>query len=125
MCDDSFTPVAKMEPCELSKSKTLNLSLITIPRKNIDRLYGTAEAWKGSLSFSNRSFVLCSGADDEYDFCGVLKGETLKINVYDHKLRNLQLNKDRYTIKFRLFVGEQELLSCILLTANVKYTVML
>ncbi|KAM3928085.1 lymphocyte antigen 96 [Leptodactylus fuscus] len=74
MCDDSLTLVLKMEPCELSRNVAFNWSFTGIPRKNIDRLYLAVTVWKDSVTVSDLRYVICSGADDEYDFCGALKG---------------------------------------------------
>ncbi|XP_077126781.1 lymphocyte antigen 96 isoform X1 [Ranitomeya variabilis] len=91
MCDDSFPPVIKLEGCDLSRHTHGNISMKVIPRKNIDRLYATVEIWKESVTVSVTKVELCTGVDDEFDFCGALKGETLTI-LHQRKLfKRLQL----------------------------------
>ncbi|XP_040288185.1 lymphocyte antigen 96 isoform X1 [Bufo bufo] len=91
MCDDSFEPVVKMEPCELNKA--VNFSITMIPRKNIDHLYSIVEIWKESVTVSQKRHVMCSEENDEYDFCGTLKGETLNAYYHGFSSRKLQLLK--------------------------------
>ncbi|KAM4027555.1 lymphocyte antigen 96 [Anomaloglossus baeobatrachus] len=122
MCDDeSFAPVIKVEGCELSKHTYMNISLTAIPRKNIDRLYAMVEIWKESVTVSFTRFELCTGVDDEFDFCGALKGETVTFFYDGRFFRKLQLLKGLYTVKYQLLVGEkEELLLCFLGTLKVK-----
>ncbi|XP_075684330.1 lymphocyte antigen 96 [Rhinoderma darwinii] len=115
MCDDSFPPVITLEPCELNRNRIMNFSMTIIPRKDIDRLYSKVQIWKESVTISDRKYVLCNGFDDEFDFCGALKGETLNLFYYDINIRKLQLIQDGiYTLKTLLLVGEKEeqLLCC-------------
>ncbi|XP_040288186.1 lymphocyte antigen 96 isoform X2 [Bufo bufo] len=119
MCDDSFEPVVKMEPCELNKA--VNFSITMIPRKNIDHLYSIVEIWKESVTVSQKRHVMCSEENDEYDFCGTLKGETLNAYYHGFSSRKLQLLKGQYTVRIGLYVGEkEELLSCFLMALKVK-----
>ncbi|XP_069815742.1 lymphocyte antigen 96 [Dendropsophus ebraccatus] len=121
-CDDSYTPVIKMEPCEINKDTRVTLSLTIIPRKDIGRLYARVQVSKDSVTVSDFRYVLCSGYDDEFDFCGALKGETLKLSYQDFRYLK-QLIKGLYTIKIHLFVGEkEELLACFIVTVNLKFS---
>ncbi|XP_077126782.1 lymphocyte antigen 96 isoform X2 [Ranitomeya variabilis] len=125
MCDDSFPPVIKLEGCDLSRHTHGNISMKVIPRKNIDRLYATVEIWKESVTVSVTKVELCTGVDDEFDFCGALKGETLTI-LHQRKLfKRLQLVEGEYTLKAQLLVGEKrELLMCILGIVKIKAALM-
>ncbi|XP_056378989.1 lymphocyte antigen 96 [Hyla sarda] len=116
-CDDSFIPLIKVEPCELHKNARMNFTMTLIPRKNIDRLYAKVQIWKGPVTVSDRRYVLCTGLDDEYDFCGALKGETLNLFHHDLKFRKLQLIPGLYTINIHLLVGKkEEMLACFIIT---------
>ncbi|XP_069816062.1 lymphocyte antigen 96-like isoform X2 [Dendropsophus ebraccatus] len=84
-CDDSYTPVIRMEPCEIYMNTYANFSMTMIPRMDIDRLYSRVQISKESITVSDRRYVLCSGYEDEYDFCGALKGETLNISYQDFR----------------------------------------
>ncbi|XP_072007802.1 lymphocyte antigen 96 isoform X2 [Engystomops pustulosus] len=89
--------------------------------KNIDRLQARVQIWKDNLSVSDRKYVLCTGVDDEYDFCGALKGETLKLYRSGRAFTHQYLFEGLYTMKAHLLVGEkEELLSCFTLTLNLK-----
>ncbi|XP_073532850.1 lymphocyte antigen 96 [Phyllobates terribilis] len=121
MCDDSFPPVIYLGGCELSRHAHVNISLTLIPRKNIDRLYFTMEVWKEAVTVSVTKAELCTGADDEFDFCGVLKGETLTVLYQGKAFKRLQIIPGQYTMKYQLLVGEkQELLTCVLGILKVK-----
>ncbi|XP_075128060.1 lymphocyte antigen 96-like [Leptodactylus fuscus] len=93
MCDDSFTPVVKVEPCELSRNTALNYSFTVIAKKNIDRLYSVVQVAKESVTVSERRYDLCSGADDEYDFCGALKGETVSFSSHGRSPKKMQFSE--------------------------------
>ncbi|XP_075128227.1 lymphocyte antigen 96-like [Leptodactylus fuscus] len=120
MCDDSFIPVVNLEPCELSTKVPLNWSFTGIPKKNIDRLYSVVQVAKESVTVSERRYDLCSGADDEYDFCGALKGETVSYSSRSRIVKRMLFLEGVYTFKVKLFVGEEELLACFLVTLKVK-----
>ncbi|KAG8570603.1 hypothetical protein GDO81_011345 [Engystomops pustulosus] len=121
MCDNSPLPEITVEPCALSKTNPINFTMTVIPRKNIDRLQARVQIWKDNLSVSDRKYVLCTGVDDEYDFCGALKGETLKLYRSGRAFTHQYLFEGLYTMKAHLLVGEkEELLSCFTLTLNLK-----
>ncbi|XP_073406878.1 lymphocyte antigen 96 [Dendrobates tinctorius] len=125
MCDDSFPPVIKLEGCELSRHTHGNISMKFIPRKNIDRLHVIVEIWKESVTVSVTKVDLCTGVDDEFDFCGALKGETLTILQRRKLFKRLQFVEGEYTIKIQLLVGEKrELLMCFLGIVKVKAALM-
>lgn len=49
-----------------------NVSLVA--GMNMDNVYLAVEIWKNSFKISEGKYDLCTGIDDEFYFCGALKG---------------------------------------------------
>ncbi|XP_075069770.1 lymphocyte antigen 96 isoform X3 [Mixophyes fleayi] len=122
LCDESDHPVINMEPCVFRRNVYGNLSVTFIPRMDLDHFYATVEVWHKSMKLLDGRYELCSGVDDEFDFCGGVKGETQVLGLYNESLQKLPFVKGIYVIKVHLFAGQkEELLFCMDFTMNIKY----
>ncbi|XP_077349011.1 lymphocyte antigen 96 isoform X2 [Lithobates pipiens] len=74
LCDDNNHFSLSMDPCTSTWKEKVNFSMTFIPRMNVDIAYATVEVWKNALKISEGRYDLCTGIDDEFDFCGALKG---------------------------------------------------
>ncbi|XP_030409142.1 lymphocyte antigen 96 isoform X3 [Gopherus evgoodei] len=63
-------------PCSFSESHW-KVTLSLIPRNDIIFLEGSVNVWYDAANILEQKKVICSGFDDDYSFCGTLKGETL------------------------------------------------
>ncbi|MEE6509845.1 hypothetical protein FKM82_028168 [Ascaphus truei] len=70
--DEKNHPTVSVEPCV--RHTKVNISITWIPRMDLHRLYVVASIWHESRKITKYKYDLCSGTDDEFEFCGVLKG---------------------------------------------------
>nr|XP_005306836.1 lymphocyte antigen 96 isoform X1 [Chrysemys picta bellii] len=63
-------------PCSFSESRW-KVTLLWIPRSDIIFLESSIHVWYDAANLLEWKKVICSGFDDDYSFCGTLKGETL------------------------------------------------
>ncbi|XP_062489159.1 lymphocyte antigen 96 isoform X2 [Pezoporus occidentalis] len=66
-----------LTPCSTMNKSTWNAALTWIPRSDIIFLKIVFNVWYDGAKALHWKEVICSGADDEYSVCGMLKGETL------------------------------------------------
>uniref|UniRef100_A0A6I8NN39 Lymphocyte antigen 96 n=1 Tax=Ornithorhynchus anatinus TaxID=9258 RepID=A0A6I8NN39_ORNAN len=57
------------------------LYLFFVPRRDVTELSVAIQVWLNSVQVAKFTERLCRGFDDEYSFCGVLKGETINVTV--------------------------------------------
>ncbi|XP_072267146.1 lymphocyte antigen 96 [Pyxicephalus adspersus] len=120
LCGDIPEPTFSMEPCLFNWREHVNFSVTAIPRLDLDYLYATLEIWNDKKQFSNTRYDFCSGTDDEYTFCGALKGETIRLN-FRTKLSPYPYIKGKFLGKFRVYAGQkEELIMCADFTLNNK-----
>ncbi|XP_015271676.1 PREDICTED: lymphocyte antigen 96 [Gekko japonicus] len=75
------TLVFGVEPCNLNDFSKWKGTLFWIPKRDLTFLRTITALWyerKKVLEWRN---VLCTGEDDDYTFCGALKGETVNTTV--------------------------------------------
>ncbi|XP_073487917.1 lymphocyte antigen 96 isoform X1 [Aquarana catesbeiana] len=120
LCDENHHFSFSVDPCTSTWKEEVNFSMTFIPRMNLDNAYVIVEIWKNSLKISEGRYDLCTGIDDEFDFCGALKGET----ITGHKKRTLSalpFLKGTSFGKFRVFAGQkEELILCVDVTLIYK-----
>ncbi|XP_075439382.1 lymphocyte antigen 96 isoform X2 [Ascaphus truei] len=147
LCDEKNHPTVSVEPCV--RHTKVNISITWIPRMDLHRLYVVASIWHESRKITKYKYDLCSGTDDEFEFCGVLKGDetipptfsmnpctidlqtkmtisgtwipkTARINmVYD--MEKLSLPQSSYILHFQIFAGEkEELIFCFNISLITK-----
>uniref|UniRef100_A0A7N4NU11 Lymphocyte antigen 96 n=1 Tax=Sarcophilus harrisii TaxID=9305 RepID=A0A7N4NU11_SARHA len=83
-CDDKKPiPTINVRPCLSWNYTKGNLSLYYVPRRDLKDLYFNIHAeFKSSVILPHRKEIICHGADGDYSFCNILKGETLNATVY-------------------------------------------
>ncbi|CAM5089719.1 unnamed protein product, partial [Eretmochelys imbricata] len=63
-------------PCSFSEGRW-KITLLWIPRSDIIFLEGSMDLWYDAANVFQGKEVICHGFDDDYSFCGTLKGETV------------------------------------------------
>ncbi|OCT74818.1 lymphocyte antigen 96-like [Xenopus laevis] len=120
LCDENDHPIAWIYPCVYDKSKYMNASLTWIPRSDLHHLSVKLEVWHQLMKISEEKFELCTGMDDEYYFCSIIKGETVSFSTY-RSLSKMPFPKGNFTFNIWVYAGEQEKLSfCVNVTLIVK-----
>ncbi|XP_038244357.1 lymphocyte antigen 96 isoform X2 [Dermochelys coriacea] len=107
-------------PCSFSESRW-KVTLLWIPKSDIIFLEGSMDLWYDAASILQWTEVICHGFDDDYSFCGTLKGETVN-TTFELSGLKMPLPKGIYTILLRLFsvLSEKNLLLCMNVTLLMK-----
>ncbi|XP_053104358.1 lymphocyte antigen 96 isoform X3 [Hemicordylus capensis] len=63
------------EPCSFKGNSRWKGSLFWIPKADINVLTGCVRLWHANSKVLEWKGALCKGVDDDYSFCGALKGE--------------------------------------------------
>ncbi|KAM9163752.1 lymphocyte antigen 96 isoform 2-T3 [Pangshura tecta] len=115
--DDAF--FLSLVPCSFSESRW-KVTLVLIPRNDAIFLEGRINVWYDGVDILTLKKVICSGFDDDYSFCGTLKGETLNTTFEISGLK-MKLQKGIYTL-FLTVSGpsEKNLLLCSNVTLLIK-----
>ncbi|KAG8441923.1 hypothetical protein GDO86_010923 [Hymenochirus boettgeri] len=67
-----------------------------------------SEVWHESLKLSHHKYILCTGTDDEYSFCGTLKGETIQFSAKNKTIFSIQITKGTYLFIMKVLAGDEE-----------------
>ncbi|XP_051825991.1 lymphocyte antigen 96 isoform X2 [Antechinus flavipes] len=121
-CDDKKPiPTINVRPCLSWKQTKGNLSLYYVPRRDLKDLYFNIHAeFKSSIILPHRKEIICRGADGDYSFCNILKGETLNATVY-FSFSLLKFLKGFYIFIAEAFsAGMQDSLFCCNITLKIK-----
>ncbi|XP_044279996.1 lymphocyte antigen 96 [Varanus komodoensis] len=114
----------KVEPCSLKNNSVWKGFMFWIPKADLSVLTGRVSLWfQGSLSLKWNA-VLCHGEDDEYSFCGTLKGETINTTV---RISGAQprYKMGKYIVIFEGFAGHfNNLIICMNYTFVIKQNLM-
>ncbi|XP_017934821.1 lymphocyte antigen 96 isoform X1 [Manacus vitellinus] len=124
-CDSTaHTFVFNLTPCSIMKTKVWKATLYWIPRSDITFLKIVFHVWRNGERAFNWKHLLCSGADDEYSLCEMLKGETL-VEEFDIKGLRIQFLKGNYNIIIQGFSDDSEnnMVICLNFTMIVKQDV--
>ncbi|XP_067409940.1 lymphocyte antigen 96 [Emydura macquarii macquarii] len=110
----------RIYPCFFSPGEW-SATLFWIPRSDIIFLKGTLSVWYNAAKVLDSKHVVCHGFDDDYSFCGTLKGETMNTTIRLSGLR-IKFLKGIYTIIIRGFSdhSEENLLICLNATMTIK-----
>nr|XP_032640660.1 lymphocyte antigen 96 [Chelonoidis abingdonii] len=116
--DDVF--FLNIVPCSFSETRW-KVTLSLIPRSDIIFLEGSVNVWYDARNILAQKKVICSGFDDDYSFCGTLKGETLNATFEMSGLK-MKLPKGIYTVFLTLFTdpSQKNLILCRNVTLLVK-----
>ncbi|XP_030071500.1 lymphocyte antigen 96 isoform X1 [Microcaecilia unicolor] len=121
LCDSSRTKVwysicdninkhsvsASIDPCTFSQGFKFNFSFSWIPRHDLINLHATVDVWYKSLKVNGNVYILCTGTDDVYIYCGTLKGETITLTK-EIRFTKIKLEPGVYTIFAQLITVDQE-----------------
>ncbi|NXW53794.1 LY96 protein, partial [Eurystomus gularis] len=121
-CDT--TPHAFMfnlTPCRIMNNSIWKAALTWIPRSDISFLKVVFNVWYDGSNVLHWKEVLCSGADDRYSVCGMLKGETIATE-FDIKGARIKFPKGNYNIILQGFPddAENDIVMCLNFTMIVK-----
>ncbi|XP_042320450.1 lymphocyte antigen 96 isoform X2 [Sceloporus undulatus] len=70
----------RVEPCSL-KVSVWRGRMFWIPKADITTLAARIGLWHEGTKVLKWKTILCHGVDDDYSFCGTLKGETINTTV--------------------------------------------
>ncbi|NXX52950.1 LY96 protein, partial [Scopus umbretta] len=107
-------------PCSTMRT-TWKASLTWIPRSDVIFLKTVFKVWYDGGEALQWKEVLCSGADDEYSVCGMLKGETVT-STFDIKGVRTKFPKGSYIVVLQGFSDDSEnnMVICLNFTMIVK-----
>ncbi|XP_038622680.1 lymphocyte antigen 96 [Tachyglossus aculeatus] len=105
----------------LTKDNTKDdLYLFFVPKRDIIELSVAIQVWFKAVQVAKFTEPLCRGFDDEYSFCGVLKGETINITV-PFSYRKFIFPQGQYTVLFEGISGRSnDLIFCVNATVILK-----
>ncbi|NWH55176.1 LY96 protein, partial [Fregata magnificens] len=108
-------------PCSIMDKSVWKAALTWIPRSDITFLKVVFKVWYDGAKALQWTEVLCSGADDEYSVCGMLKGETVATS-FDIKGARTKFPKGNYNVILQAFSDDSEnnMIICLNFTMIVK-----
>ncbi|KFP56288.1 Lymphocyte antigen 96 [Cariama cristata] len=108
-------------PCSFMNKSIWKATLTWIPRSDITFLKIIFHIWYNGVKALQWKEVLCSGADDEYSVCGMLKGETIA-TAFDIKGARTKFPKGDYDVILQAFSDDSEnnMFMCLNFTMTVK-----
>ncbi|XP_037748345.1 lymphocyte antigen 96 isoform X1 [Chelonia mydas] len=83
-------------PCSFSEGRW-KITLLWIPRSDIIFLEGSMDLWYDAANVFQGKEVICHGFDDDYSFCGTLKGETVN-TTFELSGLKMQLPKTLFIV---------------------------
>ncbi|NWS68598.1 LY96 protein, partial [Crotophaga sulcirostris] len=121
-CDATARAFAfHLTPCSVMDKSVWKASLTWIPRSDITFLKIVFTVWYDGAKALHWKEVLCSGVDDEYSVCGMLKGETFA-SEFDIKGARTKFPKGNYNVILEGFSDDSEnnMIICLNFTMIVK-----
>ncbi|XP_070605294.1 lymphocyte antigen 96 [Erythrolamprus reginae] len=117
---DNF--LASLDPCLLWDRRKWRASIFWIPKADLTVVDVRVQLLNGPINTFKWESTLCHGVDDDYSFCGTLKGETINttVNISGAESKYLYLIKGEYTAIFEIFTGLKELVTCVNYTVILK-----
>ncbi|NXQ40750.1 LY96 protein, partial [Catharus fuscescens] len=108
-------------PCSTMDKYDWKAALTWIPRSDIHFLKVVFNVWYDGARSLTWKELLCSGADDIYSVCGMLKGETV-VSAFDIKGSRIRFPKGNYSIVVQGFsdYSENNMLICLNFTMVIK-----
>ncbi|XP_071410436.1 lymphocyte antigen 96 isoform X2 [Pithys albifrons albifrons] len=113
-----------LTPCSIMNTSVWKLTVAWIPRSDITFLKIVFNVWYDGAKALHWKHLLCSGADDEYSVCEMLKGETL-VEEFDVKGSRTSFPKGNYNVIIQGFSEDSEnnMVICLNITMVVKQDV--
>ncbi|NXC00771.1 LY96 protein, partial [Orthonyx spaldingii] len=121
-CDSTaYAFMFNLTPCSTMNRSDWKAALTWIPRSDITFLKIVFHVWYDGAKALLWKELLCSGADDAYSVCGMLKGETL-VAEFDIKGSRIKFPKGNYSIIVQGFSDDSEnnMVMCLNFTMIVK-----
>ncbi|XP_078541743.1 lymphocyte antigen 96 isoform X2 [Lissotriton helveticus] len=78
----SYAPKIVVHSCDSRPNGVWNIHIFWIPSFDVKNFYVILDIWYESMKILERTLDACTGHDDEMEFCGNLKGETIWINFH-------------------------------------------
>ncbi|NWX14983.1 LY96 protein, partial [Aegotheles bennettii] len=110
-----------LTPCSTMNKPIWKAALTWIPRSDIIFLKIVFSVWYNGAKALHWKEVLCSGADDKYSVCGMLKGETIA-SAFDIRGARITFPKGNYNVILQAFSDDSEnnMTMCLNFTMIVK-----
>ncbi|NXP17427.1 LY96 protein, partial [Scytalopus superciliaris] len=113
--------IFNLTPCSIVNTPKWKATLTWIPRSDITFLEIVFSVWYDGAEMLHWKQLLCSGTDDEYSVCEMLKGETL-VEEFDIKGSRTSFPKGNYNVILQGFSDDSEnnMIICLNFTMIVK-----
>ncbi|XP_048363271.1 lymphocyte antigen 96 [Sphaerodactylus townsendi] len=110
-----------VEPCYLNGFSKWNGTIFWIPKRDLIFLRVTIAGWYEAKKVLEWRYIACTGEDDEYSYCGALKGETINTTVTIKGDKGNYLTGE-YMVTFKGYSGhsEADLFVCMNYTLILK-----
>ncbi|NWI63755.1 LY96 protein, partial [Todus mexicanus] len=110
-----------LTPCNIMNISIWKAIITWIPRSDITFLKIVFNVWYDGANVLHWKEILCSGVDDIFSVCGILKGETFT-TAFDIKGARIKFPKGNYNIILQAFSddSENEIVMCLNFTMIVK-----
>nr|XP_013027908.2 lymphocyte antigen 96 [Anser cygnoides] len=108
-------------PCTMLNASIWHAALTWVPKSDIAFLKVVFTVWYNGAKALHWKETVCSGADDEYYVCEMLKGETIT-TTFDIKGKRTVFPKGDYSIIIEAFSDDSEknMVMCLNYTMIVK-----
>ncbi|KAM3840757.1 lymphocyte antigen 96 [Vipera latastei] len=111
-----------VEPCLLQDQTEWRGTIFWIPKADLTIVDARVQLQNGPLKAFKWESTVCHGVDDDYSFCGTLKGETINttVRIRGSSTQYLKLFlKGEYTASLEIFTG-LKLVTCVNYTLILK-----
>ncbi|XP_025028659.1 lymphocyte antigen 96 isoform X2 [Python bivittatus] len=110
------------KPCRLRDHSEWQGTIFWIPKADLTVVHARLRLWNGPLRAFEWESIVCHGVDDDYSYCGALKGETINTTarISGSGSRYLKLLEGEYIVSLEVFSGLKELITCVNYTLILK-----
>ncbi|KAM6456699.1 lymphocyte antigen 96 isoform 2-T2 [Liasis olivaceus] len=110
------------KPCWLRDRSEWQGTIFWIPKADLTVVHAHIRLWNGPLRAFEWESIVCHGVDDDYSYCGTLKGETINTTtrISGSGSRYLKFLQGEYTVSLEVFSGLKELITCVNYTLILK-----
>ncbi|XP_063155467.1 lymphocyte antigen 96 [Candoia aspera] len=112
-----------VKPCLLRGQSEWQGTIFWIPKADLTVVNARLRLWNGPLKALEWESTVCHGVDDDYSYCGALKGETINttVRIRGSGSRYLKLLEvGEYIVSLQVFSGLKELMTCVNYTLILK-----
>uniref|UniRef100_A0A2D4KXM0 Lymphocyte antigen 96 n=1 Tax=Micrurus paraensis TaxID=1970185 RepID=A0A2D4KXM0_9SAUR len=111
-----------VKPCWLRGRTEWQGTIFWIPKADLTVVNARIQLWNGPFKSLKWESTVCHGVDDDYSYCGALKGETINTTV---KIRGsgpnyMKFLKGEFIVFLEVFTGLKELITCVNYTMILK-----